>query len=45
MKLLIFFRNEIKNKDKLIGKNNKSFIINNKIFVKHFTGDNFKKIF
>ena len=43
--IINFFRNEIKNKDKLIGKNNKSFIINNKIFVKQFTGDNFKKNF
>ena len=43
--IINFFRKEIKNKDKLIGKNNKSFIINNKIFVKQFTGDNFKKNF
>ena len=43
--IINFFKEEIKNKDKLIGKNNKSFIINKKIFVKQFTGDNFKKFF
>ena len=43
--IIKFFKEEIKNKDKLIGKNNKSFIINKKIFVKQFTGENFKKNF
>ena len=43
--IIKFFKNEIKYKNKLIGKNNKSFIINKKIFVKNFTGNNFKKNF
>ncbi len=43
--IITFFKNEIKNKNKLLGKNNESFLINKKIFVKNFTGNNLKKKF